>query len=68
MCCRRQAGHQQPAAASGTGTTGGSCVHQQGASLPSRMAQPNRAPHRVQVLAALPGASVVREVSRLFMV
>jgi hypothetical protein len=68
MCCLRQAGHQQPAAAAGTGTTGGNCVHQQGASLPSRMAQPNRAPQRVQVLAALPGALAVGEVSRLFMV
>jgi hypothetical protein len=68
MCCLRQAGHQQPAAAAGTGTTGGNCVHQHGASLPSAMAQPKRAPQRVQVLAAPPGVLAVREVSLLFMV
>jgi hypothetical protein len=36
----------------GTGTTGGKVVHQQGASLPSIMAQPKLAPQRVQVLMA----------------
>jgi len=52
MWARRQAGHQQPTASCGTGTAGGSAVHQQGAGLPSRMAQPNSAPQRVQTLIA----------------
>ena len=52
MCNFRQAGHQQPASTPGTGTTGGSSVHQQGPALPSAMAQPKLAPQRVQVLRA----------------
>jgi hypothetical protein len=34
----------------GTGTSGGSVVHQQGSLLPSAMAQPKGAPQRVQML------------------
>lgn len=59
ICARRQAGHQQAAPAPapalpGTGTTGGSSVHQQGWSgaLPSAIAQLKVAPQRVQVLMA----------------
>ncbi len=57
MCARRHAGHQQRASvppAPGTGTTGGSAVHQQGWSgaAPSAIAQLKVAPQRVQVLIA----------------
>jgi hypothetical protein len=57
MCARRQAGHQQAAAASvpsGRGTMGGSAVHQQGwaGAPPSAMAQLKVAPQRRQVLMA----------------
>jgi len=54
MCARRQAGHQQLASIPGTGTAGGSSVHQQGPVLPSTMAQPKLAPQRLQVLIVLP--------------
>jgi hypothetical protein len=50
MCCARHDGHQHPAAPAGTGTAGGSCVHQQGSLLPSAIAHPNEAPQRVHVL------------------
>jgi hypothetical protein len=46
----RQAGHQQPACAPGSGTAGGKVVHQQGSLPPSAIAQPNEAPQRVQIL------------------
>lgn len=53
MCARRQASHQHPTASAGTGTAGGNAVHQQGPGAPSAIAQPNRAPQRVQVLIVL---------------
>jgi hypothetical protein len=57
MCCRRHAGHQQLApGADGTGSAGGSKVHQHGAAgsagSASFMVQENCAPQREQVLIA----------------
>ena len=52
MWASRQARHQQAAAApgAGTGTTGGSSVHQHGAALPAAFAQCSAAPQRAQRL------------------
>jgi hypothetical protein len=46
----RQAGHQQAAGCPGTGKAAGNSVHQHGPARPSAIAQPNRAPQRLQVL------------------
>ncbi|WP_441294993.1 hypothetical protein, partial [Massilia agri] len=63
ICARRQVGHQHPTFSSGTGTAGGSAVHQQGSEVPSRMAQPNSPPQRIHTLTSCSLFSLLRYVA-----